>query len=73
MDLKKISAYILFTVMSSPLAVWASNQLIKVASNENKIKSLEEDMSDIKSDIKDIHWFLIKQNKIKVPNHASDK
>ena len=63
MDFKKAGAIsILVTMMSSPLVVWAAKQLMKVSVHEEKIKSIE-------SDVKDMHWYLIKRNDVKVPKN----
>lgn len=67
MDLKKAGAYILVTVMSSPLIVWAGSQILLVSTHGERIKTLEEKISSIEDDVKEVHWFLIKRNNVKVP------
>lgn len=67
MDFKRVGSFVLLTVMSSPLLVWAGSQLLKVSTNTEKIHSIETDITEQKVQIKEIHWFLIKRNKVQVP------
>jgi len=74
MNFLKIGAYILVTIMGSPLIVWAGNQLLKVASIEARVMVNEKNIDDSEirvlensRKINEIHWYLIKKNNVQVP------